>query len=120
LKKTFEQWAGRHFLDPSSLPPGWSFGASFACFIGTRGQILKGGSSRHGYISPDSLRKSSQKTIKEESKDRMSYRLYGRFGLAAGAGECEYGILLRFHAAEEYRARTDFIGPINPFQELRI
>ena len=50
----------------------------------------------------------------------MSYRLYGRFGLAAGAGECEYGILLRFHAAEEHRARSDFVGTINPFQDLRI
>jgi hypothetical protein len=120
FEKTFAQWAGRPFLGFSPLPPGRSFGTSLACFIGTRGQILKGGSSIYAYISPGSPRKSSQKTIKEEKKDRISYRLYGRFGLAAGAGECAYGFRLRFHAAGEYRARSDFFGTINPFQELRM
>ena len=68
-------------------------------------------------IDPPESTRSITGNDKGEGKDRLSYRLYGVFGFAAGAGEGEYGISLCFNAGKEYRAGSNFVGTINHCQE---
>jgi hypothetical protein len=68
-------------------------------------------------IDPPESTRSITGNDKGEVKNRLSHRLLGGFGLAAGAGEGEYGISLCFNAGKEDRAGSNFVGTINHCQE---